>query len=63
MNLRDVATHLGVSYQTAARYVARWAAMQGAANIPRVERIRTGSRGRPAYSVDTGSLRAWAAAA
>lgn len=63
MTLSDVATHLGVSYRTAARYVERWASMQGAANIPRVERVRTGGRGRPAYSVDTASLRAWAVAA
>ena len=61
MDLREVATSLGCSYRTAARYVSTWVALRGV-GVPRVEVRRTGKRGRPAYHVEAESFRAWVVA-
>ncbi len=57
----DIAAVLDTSVWTARRRAAAWAARQQDPRVPRVERARTGRRGRPAYRVDRASFERWRA--
>jgi hypothetical protein len=56
----DVMRATGWGDRTAYRYVAAWAAVQERrADVPRVAKVRTGSRGRPPWRIDAESFFRW----
>lgn len=59
LTVDDIARMLSVSVWTARRYASAWADLQHDQRVPRVERLRTGRRGRPRYGVDRESFARW----
>lgn len=59
LTVDDIAARLGASQRSARRLVAAWAERTADPRVPRVSRLRTGRRGRPAYAVDPDSFAAW----
>lgn len=58
LTVAGVSVVLRCSRRTASRWAAAWADAQSQP-VPRVIRLRSGRRGRPAYRVDGPSLHAW----
>lgn len=60
MTADDLARRLDVSTATAKRQLAEWEALQATdPTVPRVTRVRSGGRGRPAYRIDAASFERW----
>lgn len=59
LTVDDIARTLAVSVWTARRRAAAWFERQRDPRVPRVERRRTGGRGRPRYAVDAASFARW----
>lgn len=59
LTVDDIAARLGASVWTARRFAAAWLDRQHDPRVPRVERQRTGRRGRPRYAVDRDSFERW----
>lgn len=60
MTADDLARRLDVSTATAKRQLAEWEALQATdPTVPRVTRVRSGGRGRPAYCVERAEVERW----
>lgn len=55
----DIAARLRCSSRTGRRYAEAWLARQRDLRVPRVERFRSGRRGRPRYLIDRDSFERW----
>jgi predicted ArsR family transcriptional regulator len=60
MTADDLARRLDVSTATAKRQLAEWEALQATdPTVPRVTRVRSGGRGRPAFHVEGAEVERW----
>ena len=60
MTADDLARRLDVSTATAKRQLAEWEALQATdPYVPRVTRVRSGGRGRPAFRVEAAEVERW----
>lgn len=55
----DIAARLRCSSRTGRRYAEAWLARQRDLRVPRVQRFRSGRRGRPRYLIDRDSFERW----